>query len=93
MLKVIFGNQLVELDSNGVIGDGIGNQHGDAALLCDGLEAVVSAVDLLHDRPGEVVPAKLFDEQLAEVECLEPLPGTFAVNCHFPVFLQAPVSK
>jgi len=50
MLEVILGNEFVEFDSNGVIGNGIGNQHGDAALLCNGLEAIVRAVDLFHDR-------------------------------------------
>ena len=64
VLEVILGNELVELDSNGVIGNGVGNQNNHATLLSDGMKAIVGTVDLFHEIGGEVVPAKLLDEQL-----------------------------
>jgi hypothetical protein len=38
VLEVILGNELVELDSNGVFRNGVGNQNNDAALFGNGLK-------------------------------------------------------
>ena len=74
VLKVILGNELVQLDPDGVLRNGIADEHDNAALFSNGLEAILGAIDLLGEGLGELVPAQFLNKKLTNVEILEALP-------------------